>query len=62
MRPGGKALQFNGIGDALFVNSQPVAGYAKWTAEVIFRPDAGGAQAQRWFHMQASGNDRSPSS
>jgi hypothetical protein len=56
--PGGKAVQFNGVGDALFVNSQPVAGYAKWTAEVIFRPDAGGAQAQRWFHMQASGNDR----
>jgi hypothetical protein len=56
--PAGKAVEFNGVGDALFVNAQPVAGYAKWTAEVIFRPDAGGALAQRWFHMQANGSDR----
>jgi Concanavalin A-like lectin/glucanases superfamily len=54
--PAGKAVQFNATatgtsGDALFVDVNPVAGYAKWTAEVIFRPDAGGAQAQRWFHM-----------
>jgi hypothetical protein len=56
--PGGKAVEFNGVGDAIFVSSEPVAGYAKWTAEVIFRPDAGGAQAQRWFHMQGNGSDR----
>jgi hypothetical protein len=56
--PAGRAVEFNGIGDALFVDAEPVAGYAKWTAEVIFRPDAGGAQAQRWFHMQANGSDR----
>jgi hypothetical protein len=56
--PAGKAVEFNGVGDALFVSAEPVAGYAKWTAEVIFRPDAGGAQAQRWFHMQANGSDR----
>jgi hypothetical protein len=54
--PAGKAIQFNATatgvsGDALFVDTNPVAGYAKWTAEVIFRPDVGGAQAQRWFHM-----------
>jgi hypothetical protein len=54
--PAGKAVQFNATatgtsGDALFVDVNPVAGYAKWTAEIIFRPDAGGAQAQRWFHM-----------
>jgi hypothetical protein len=55
---GGKAVQFNGVGDALFVNTQPVAGFAQFTLEVIFRPDAGGAQAQRWFHMQAAGSDR----
>jgi hypothetical protein len=56
--PAGKAVEFNGVGDALFVNPQPLAGFPKFTVEVIFRPDAGGAQAQRWFHMQGPGNDR----
>ncbi len=56
--PAGKAVQFNGVGDALFVNTQPLAGFPQFTVEVIFRPDAGGAQAQRWFHMQGPGNDR----
>src|SRR5258708_33703452 len=56
--PSGKAVQFGGVNDALFVNNQPVNGYKQWTAEVIFRPDAGGAQAQRWFHMQGPGTDR----
>jgi hypothetical protein len=55
--PGGKAVQFNGA-DALFVGNQPIAGLPKWTAEVIFRPDAAGGAAQRWFHMQAGGADR----
>ena len=56
--PAGKAVLFNGVADALFVNTQPVAGFPKFTVEVVFRPDTGGAQAQRWFHMQAVGNDR----
>jgi hypothetical protein len=56
--PAGKAVQFGGVNDALFVTNQPVNGYKQWTAEVIFRPDAGGAQAQRWFHMQGPGADR----
>ncbi len=58
--PAGKAVQFNGVGDALFVPKQPVDGYAKFTAEVIFRPDIGGAQAQRWFHMAGPGGDNGP--
>jgi len=56
--PAGKAVQFGGAKDALFLNVQPVSGYKQWTAEVIFRPDVGGAQAQRWFHMQGPGGDR----
>lgn len=56
--PSGNAVQFNGVGDALFVNDEPLAGFAQFTVEVIFRPDPGGAQAQRWFHMQAAGSDR----
>ena len=47
----GKAVQFNGIDDALFVPVHPLAGAATWTWEVIFRPDADGAPAQRFFHL-----------
>ncbi|HXI60391.1 MAG TPA: LamG domain-containing protein [Polyangia bacterium] len=55
--PGGMAVQFDGA-DALFVGDQPIAGFARWTTEVVFRPDAAGGAAQRWFHMQAGGADR----
>jgi hypothetical protein len=48
----GKAVQFNGLGDALMVEVHPLAGAATWTWEMIFRPDADGAAAQRVFHLQ----------
>jgi hypothetical protein len=54
--PGGKALQFDGKGDALFVDKHPLEGMSAFTVEVIFRPDAGGAAAQRFFHMQDGGS------
>ena len=49
--PYGKAVEFNGAGDALFVPVHPLAGAETWTWEVIFRPDEGGAPAQRFFHL-----------
>jgi hypothetical protein len=59
--PLGTAVQFNGIDDALFVPVHPLAGAATWTWEVIFRPDADGAPAQRFFHLSvldpATGKD-----
>jgi hypothetical protein len=48
--PYGKAVAFNGVGDALFVPDHPLAGAQTWTWEVIFRPD-GGAAEQRFFHL-----------
>ena len=48
----GKAVQFNGVDDALFLGAHPLAHDATWTWEVIFRPDADGAAAQRFFHLQ----------
>lgn len=48
----GKAVEFNGVDDALFVNVHPLAGAKEFTWEVIFRPDAGGAPEQRFFHLQ----------
>lgn len=59
--PLGKAVQFNGVDDALFVDSHPLAGAATWTWEIIFRPDADGAAEQRFFHLSvldpATGKD-----
>lgn len=48
--PYGKAVQFDGVGDALFVPNLPLAGAKTWTWSVIFRPD-GGAEEQRFFHL-----------
>ena len=50
--PIGKAVEFNGKTDALLVDEHPLAGAETWTWEMIFRPDADGAQAQRVFHLQ----------
>jgi len=48
--PFGRAIEFNGIDDALFLDEHPLAGASTFTFEAIFRPD-GGAFAQRWFHL-----------
>ena len=49
--PGGKAVEFNGVDDALFLDVHPLAGAATFTWEAIFRPDGGNAE-QRWFHLE----------
>jgi hypothetical protein len=55
--PAGKAVQFGGIEDALFLGVHPLAGAETFTWEVIFRPDPGGAPEQRFFHLQEEGTD-----
>jgi hypothetical protein len=50
--PGGKAIEFNGTDDALYVDVHPLAGAETFTWEVVFRPDLGGAAEQRFFHLQ----------
>lgn len=58
--PAGKAVEFNGVDDALIIPQHPLAGASTYTWEVVFRPD-GGAFAQRFFHLQeqdpATGKD-----
>lgn len=54
--PIGKAMEFDGIDDALFVEVHPLAGAKTFTWEAIFRPD-GGNREQRWFHLQEAGSD-----
>jgi hypothetical protein len=48
----GKAVEFNGVDDALFVDVHPLAGAETFTWEIVFRPDPGGAPEQRFFHLQ----------
>ncbi len=59
--PYGKAVEFNGNDDALFIDDHPMAGASAYTWEVIFYPDVDGAQAQRFFHLSeidpATGKD-----
>src|SRR5262245_52802642 len=54
--PVGKAVEFDGVDDALFVDNHPLAGSETFTWEAIFRPD-GGQREQRWFHL----SERDPS-
>lgn len=49
--PLGKAIEFNGVDDALFIENHPLAGMETFTFEAFFRPDRGGAAEQRWFHL-----------
>ncbi|MBU6298411.1 MAG: LamG domain-containing protein [Alphaproteobacteria bacterium] len=46
----GKAVVFNGVDDALFIDRHPLAGAKTFTEEAIIRPD-GGAFEQRWMHL-----------
>jgi hypothetical protein len=48
--PVGRAVEFDGVGDGLFIDSHPLAGAGAFTWEAIFRPD-GGQREQRWFHL-----------
>jgi hypothetical protein len=51
----GKAVEFDGEDDALFLPVHPLAGAKAFTWEVYFRPDSGGAAEQRFFHLQTEG-------
>jgi len=57
--PAGKAVRFDGRDDGLYVDANPLAGLKQFTAEVIFRPAAGGPKEQRFLHFQPElGDDR----
>ncbi len=50
----GKAIEFDGIKDALVVETLPLAGQEKFTLEVILRPDTNSPGARRFLHMEES--------
>lgn len=53
----GEAIEFDGVDDAIFLDTHPLAGAEQFTWEVIFRPARGGPPEQRFFHMQENGTD-----
>ena len=55
----GKAVLFDGVDDAIFINVNPLAGFHEFTVEAVFRPDAGGGAEQRWLHIEDTENTES---
>ncbi len=56
--PAGPAVEFDGEDDAIILDMNPLAGFSKFTVEIIFRPDSGGNEEQRFFHMGEVNDDR----
>ena len=54
--PVGKAIEFDGVDDAIFVDVHPLASAETFTWEAIFRPN-GGRTEQRWFHLQEADSE-----
>jgi hypothetical protein len=54
----GQALAFDGQGDAVVLDTNPLSGARAFTVEVVFRPDPSGHREQRFLHMQASEDRR----
>jgi hypothetical protein len=52
----GVAVEFDGLGDGLIVETHPLSGATEFTAEVVFRPDHGGEKEQRFLHLQETGS------
>ncbi len=53
----GKAIEFNGKDDALFIDTNPLAGLHVFTVEVVFRPATLGPREQRFLHFQPRGSE-----
>lgn len=55
--PHGPAVQFDGRGDQLVIDTNPLETAGAFTLEAIFRPDSGGAAEQRFVHIQQADCD-----
>lgn len=52
------AVEFDGVNDGLFINSNPLTGFNSFTVEIIFKPYAGGLEEQRFLHIQQDNDNR----
>lgn len=48
----GPAVRFNGASDGLFLPAIPIAGAEQFTIEILFWPEEGGPEAQRFLHLE----------
>ena len=54
---GGPGIAFDGVDDGLWLAVNPIAGCTRFTVEVLIRPEVGGPEEQRYFHVEdAAGN------
>jgi hypothetical protein len=56
--PYGKAVQFDGKGDALFLDANPLVNLRQFTVEIIMRPDPKGPAEQRFLQMGEMSGER----
>ncbi|MGE5814605.1 MAG: alpha/beta hydrolase fold domain-containing protein, partial [Acidobacteriota bacterium] len=52
----GKAVEFNGASDGLFIDGNPLEGLDRFTIEVLFEPAVDGAEEQRFLHFEETGS------
>lgn len=55
--PLGKAIEFSGQADAIFLDANPLSGATTFTWECIFKPYASGQPEQRFFHLTENSSD-----
>jgi hypothetical protein len=53
----GKAIEFNGKTDGLFLDVNPIAGLKAFTVEVVFAPASEGVEEQRFLHIAETGSE-----
>jgi catechol 2,3-dioxygenase-like lactoylglutathione lyase family enzyme len=56
--PYGKAVQFDGKGDGILLERNPLVNLRQFTVEVFFRPDPNGLPEQRFLQMGEVNGDR----
>ncbi len=53
--PFGRAVEFDGARDGLFIETNPLRGLLRFTVEVVLEPARDGAEEQRFLHMEEEG-------
>lgn len=53
----GKAIEFDGAADGLFIERNPLAGLARFTVEALIAPAPDGPAEQRFLHFQETGSE-----
>ncbi|HET7535308.1 MAG TPA: LamG-like jellyroll fold domain-containing protein [Candidatus Didemnitutus sp.] len=54
----GDALEFDGTKDGIFLPANPLQGRTQFTIEVLFWPETGGPEQQRFVHLQDEAGSR----